>query len=265
MGRLSAGKQRGAVARGPTSSEADAAQRRGATTDATTTARGERIARAYRELRELIVWGRLAPGSRIVESEIVDYLGVSRTPVRSALHRLQQEGYVVGIGRGTEQRLTVAPLTQDDARDLFGIVGELEGLAIRGAASQAAAARAELVAALGQLNLSLSEAGDATHPEPMRICELDSQFHRRFVLAGAGQRLLALHHAIKPQAERYVRLYLSALVDEIARSVAEHREIIKRIRTGNADGAQRAVQRNWRNAAERLSTVIGRLGERGRW
>ena len=82
-------------------------------------ARGDRIARAYQQLRELIVWGRLAPGSRVIESDIAERLGVSRTPVRSALHRLQQEGYIVGVGRGSEQRLTVAPLTQDDARDLF--------------------------------------------------------------------------------------------------------------------------------------------------
>src|SRR5207244_8598966 len=79
-------------------------------------ARGDRIARAYQQLRELIVWGRLAPGSRVIESDIAERLGVSRTPVRSALHRLQQEGYIVGVGRGSEQRLTVAPLTQDEDR-----------------------------------------------------------------------------------------------------------------------------------------------------
>ena len=54
--------------------------------------RGESVARAYDQVRELIVWGRLSPGSRIVESEIADRLGISRTPTRSALHRLQQEG-----------------------------------------------------------------------------------------------------------------------------------------------------------------------------
>src|SRR5205085_315994 len=83
------------------------------------------------------VWGRLAPGSRVIESDIAERLGVSRTPVRSALHRLQQEGYIVGVGRGSEQRLTVAPLTQDDARDLFAIIGAIEGLAAQHAAGQA--------------------------------------------------------------------------------------------------------------------------------
>ena len=82
---------------------------------------------------------------------------------------------------------------------------------------------------------------------------------------GAGPRLLALHDAVKPQAERYVRLYTSALVDELAKSVDEHSVIVDRIDAGNADVAQRAVIRNWRNAAGRLSRVIATLGERGSW
>src|SRR5213078_4558453 len=201
-------------------------------------ARGDRIVRAYQQLRELIVWGRLAPGSRVIESDIAERLGVSRTPVRSALHRLQQEGYIVGVGRGSEQRLTVAPLTQDDARDLFAIIGAIE---------------------------ALEEAAEAARPDPLRIFDLDTSFHRAYVEAGAGLRLLALHDAIKPQAERYVRLYTSALVDDIARSVEEHEKIVEQIEAGSAEGAWRAVQRNWRNAAGRLSRVILTLGERGSW
>jgi DNA-binding GntR family transcriptional regulator len=54
-------------------------------------------------------------------------------------------------------------------------------------------------------------------------------------------------------------------VDELAKSVDEHSVIVDRIDSGNADGAQRAVIRNWRNAAARLSRVIATLGERGSW
>jgi DNA-binding GntR family transcriptional regulator len=228
-------------------------------------ARGDRVGRAYQQLRELIVWGRLSPGSRVIESDIAERLGVSRTPVRSALHRLQQEGYIVGVGRGTEQRLTVAPLTQDDARDLFAIIGAIEGLAAQHAAGLARPARAALVAKLRQVNGALEQAAKASRPDPLRIFDLDTSFHRSCVEAGAGLRLLSLHDAIKPQAERYVRLYTSALVDEIARSVEEHDKIVEQIEAGSAEGAWRAVQRNWRNAAGRLSRVIHTLGERGSW
>jgi DNA-binding GntR family transcriptional regulator len=227
--------------------------------------RGDRIARTYEQLRELIIWGRLAPGSRVIESDIASRLGVSRTPVRSALHRLQQEGYISSIGRRKEQRLVIAPLTQEDARELFDIVGELEGLAARGLASREAEARSAIVAELRHLNNQLAVAAEAPRPDALKIFDLDTTFHRRYVEGGAGPRLISLHDAVKPQAERYVRLYTSALVDELAKSVDEHSVIVDRIDSGNADGAQRAVIRNWRNAAARLSRVIATLGERGSW
>jgi DNA-binding GntR family transcriptional regulator len=229
------------------------------------TSRGESVARAYDQVRELIVWGRLSPGSRIVESEIADRLGISRTPTRSALHRLQQEGYVTALTRGKERRLIVAPLTQDDARELFHIVGQLEGLAARSAAELAPTRRAEVAARLRELNRELGEVARKPRPDPLRIFDIDTAFHRAYVEYGAGPRLLALHDATKPQAERYIRLYISALVDEIATSVEEHDKIIDHIARGDPVAARQAVDTNWSNAALRLSKVIGALGERGSW
>ena len=227
--------------------------------------RGESVARAYDQLRELIVWGRLAPGSRIVESEIADRLGVSRTPARSALHRLQQEGYVTGLDRAKERRLIVAPLTQSDARELFHIVGQLEGMAARAAAERDAPDRAALADRLRRVNVRLAEEAGVPRPDPIRIFDLDTAFHRAYVEGGAGPRLLALHDSIKPQAERYIRLYISSLVDEIATSVVEHEVIARHIDLGEPLAAQEAVDTNWRNAAVRLSKVIGAHGERGSW
>ena len=95
---------------------------------------GSRPEQVYARLRDLIVQGLLAPGSRIVETEIASRLGVSRTPVREALQRLQQEGYVMGSPGAQQSRLTVAPLTRDDVYELLNIVGALEGMGARGAA-----------------------------------------------------------------------------------------------------------------------------------
>ena len=95
---------------------------------------GSRPEQVYARLRDLIVQGLLAPGSRIVETEIATRLGVSRTPVREALQRLQQEGYVMGSPGAQQSRLTVAPLTRDDVYELLNIVGALEGMGARGAA-----------------------------------------------------------------------------------------------------------------------------------
>ena len=227
--------------------------------------RGESVNRAYDQLRELIVHGRLAPGSRIIESDIADRLGLSRTPARSALHRLRQEGYVVALERTTKRRLAVSPLTQSDAMELFQIVGQLEGLAARATAERPAAERAEIVSRLRALNADLATAGRATPADPRRLFDLDTAFHRTYVESGAGPRLLSLHDAIKPQAERYARLYVTSLVSEIVTSVSEHEVIERCIESAEPDAAQQAVENNWRNAARRLSRVIGAQGERGSW
>jgi DNA-binding GntR family transcriptional regulator len=238
---------------------------KGSGADSSTAGRGESIARAYEQLREMIVRGRIAPGSRVVEAEIAKRLGVSRTPARSAIHRLQQEGYITAPERATERRLIVAPLTQEDARELFDIVGQLEGLAARGAAELDEKPRTTLVQTLQRVNSDLGVAARRRRPDPIGIFDLDTAFHRTYVEAGSGPRLLALHDATKPQAERYVRLYVVSLIDEIATSVEEHAIIVQAIDEGDPLGAQQAVDANWRKAALRLAKVIGAFGERGIW
>lgn len=227
--------------------------------------RGGRVSHTYEKLRELIVWGRLAPGTRVIETDVANRLGVSRTPVRSALQRLQQEGYIIESGTGQQSRLSVAPLTKEDARELFAIVGHVEGLAAEWAAAQHERRRAGTVHELERLNAELDAAARSPRPDHQRIFDLDQDFHRRYVEAGAGPRLLALHDAVKPQSERYVRLYISALVDQIDRSVQEHAATIDAIRSGDPRTAKERVLENWRNAAERLSEVIDHMGERGTW
>src|SRR5688572_29047128 len=96
---------------------------------------GSRPEQVYTRLRDLIVQGLLSPGSRIIETEIATRLGVSRTPVREALQRLQQEGFVIGTPGAQQSRLTVAPLTRADVHELLNLVGALEGLGAYEAAS----------------------------------------------------------------------------------------------------------------------------------
>jgi DNA-binding GntR family transcriptional regulator len=166
---------------------------------------------------------------------------------------------------GRLARPTVAPLTSEDARELFHIVAEVEGLAGRWAASLAPADRRSLARELRAINADFRREADARRPDFNRLHDLDSTFHRSYVEIGAGPRLLALHTTIKPQAERYERLYVSLLTSDLKTSAAEHDAIATAIERGNPDAAQRAVQTNWRNAAERLERVIERAGERGSW
>ena len=224
----------------------------------------ERANRLYESLRNLIVRGQLAPGARIVETEVAERFGVSRTPVRAAFQRLEQEGYV--IASPTHQaRMTVAPLTREDVGELLEIVGELEGLAARSAAGLADSERERLARDLTTLNADFRRAASARGAQPGKLYELDEKFHRRYVEAGAGSRLRSLHEAVKPQAERYIRMYIALLLDTVATAGTEHDAIVEAIRIGNSGAAQRAVQTNWRHAADRLVRAIDVMGEQGNW
>jgi DNA-binding GntR family transcriptional regulator len=226
---------------------------------------GSRPEQVYLRLRDLIVQGLLAPGSRVVETEVATRLGVSRTPVREALQRLQQEGFVVGAPGSQQARLTVAPLTRADVRELLNIVGELEGLAARWSADLPKAERRALAQDLKALNAEFHRTGSAAPIDHGGLYEADERLHRRIVEACAGPRLIALHDSVKPQAERYIRMYISMLTSDLRASVAEHDAMIDAIEQGSADEAQAAVQVNWRHAAERIAKVILVAGERGSW
>lgn len=235
------------------------------TSEVSTIARGDGSITVYQQLRERIVRGRLAPGTRLIEREVATHLGVSRTPVRAALERLRQEGFIVGTGSALLTRATVAPLTNDDAREIYQIVALIEGLAAREAAAKPRALRLAMTRDMRETNTKFRGAAQVRLPDSDKLHDLDYAFHQRYVEVGAGPRLLTLHHAVKPQAERYGRIYTSTLVSEVATSAAEHDAIIKALEIGDPERAERAVQTNWGNAAIRLARVISAVGERGTW
>ncbi len=228
-------------------------------------ARGEGSRTIYQELRDRIVRGRLPPGSRLVEREVAARLGVSRTPVRAALERLRQEGFLVGTGREILTRATVAPLTNDDAREIYQIVALIEGLAAQEAALKSKPVRVAMARRMRELNTQFRSAALVRLPDPDLLLDLDDGFHNSYVHVGAGARLRNLYNAVKPQAERYGRIYTSTLAGEVTTSASEHDVIIKALEAGDPEAAERAVKTNWQNAAKRLARVIDAVGERGAW
>jgi DNA-binding GntR family transcriptional regulator len=229
------------------------------------TARGNSLQTVFHEIRELIVRGRLSPGTWIIEIELAGRLGFSRTPVRGALQLLQREGYVIATGNGAKSRMMVAPLTQEDAQELYEIIGHIEGLGARLTARLAPPKRDALIRKLREINASIAELAKARRMEPDRIFDLDMSFHSEIMKASAGPRLMDLHKSAQPQAERYWRLYASAILDELQTSVEEHDRIIQAILDGDADAAEKGIQLNWENGAARLADVIRTVGERGSW
>jgi len=226
---------------------------------------GTSVTTAFQQLRELIVQGKLSPGTWIVEGDICERLNMSRTPVRGALYLLQREGYVLVHRNASKSRMVVAPLTKEDANELYPIIGRLEGLAGRRAATQPQPERRELAAKLKQINEKLGEIARSRSNAGASIFDLDKEFHRLLVDSGAGTRLKTLHQAIEPQTERYWRLYASSIINELHVSVTEHEEIIAALVAGNPDRLERALTANWENGCKRLASVIDIFGERGSW
>ena len=224
------------------------------------------VTTTYERLRDLIVHGRLAPGSRIVESDLAGRLGVSRTPVRSALHRLQQEGFVLASETGRNARLSVSPLTQEDGREVLNILGLLEGYAACRAAELESKRREKLVQELRRLNDDLAALIDSDSVEHEQLFRAHSLFHQEPMRWISAPRLHSLHAMIRPQAQRYRRVYIASITTGIfSVELEEHEPIIDAVARGDALAAQVAVQRNWSGAAERLARIIAAVGERGHW
>ena len=226
---------------------------------------GTSVTTAFRQIRELIVHGRLSPGTWIVESDLCARLHMSRTPVRGALYLLQREGYVKEHRNASKSRMVVTSLTKEDANELYSIIGRIEGLAGRQAAALPEPARLELAEKLRQINGHLIRIAEQRIPEGLSIFDLDREFHHLVVSAGAGPRLIALHQAIEPQAERYWRLYASSIINNLTSSTQEHDAIIQALLAGDPCGLEEALKRNWENGCLRLARVIDVFGERGSW
>lgn len=219
----------------------------------------------YEAIRSMILLGSLAPGARIVESELAEHIGVSRTPVRSALHRLQQDGYVLAQEGGRKAKLIVAPLTKEDALEIYQIAGALDGLAAFRAAELEAPEREDLGREMTRINEGLASLAQAPQGKFQDLLELHGEFHALPLRAICAPRLKALHAATKPQADRYRRIYSSGDFGQQGRSLEEHRRIVEAIVEGDSTEALCRTQDHWMMAAGRLCEIIEVLGERGSW
>ena len=132
---------------------------------------------ALLKLRDLILSGELAPGQRLQELAVVDRLSVSRTPVRAALARLQEEGLVEAVPSGG---YAVRAFSQEDVDEAIELRGVLEGLAARLAAEKGAAPErlAPLKACLAEIDAVLG-ATRLSEADFERYVELNERFHAR--------------------------------------------------------------------------------------
>ena len=202
----------------------------------------------YYKLEEEILSGALKKGDTLAEISLSRRLGVSRTPVRGAMHRLAEEGLIeITPNKGA----VVIGVNDEDLVNIYKIRMRLEGLASREAAERISG---EDKARLSEL-VELSEFYLARN-DLERLKELDSEFHN-LIYRASGNRLLEktlseLHRNIKT----YRRLSLT-VPERVILSVKEHREILSAILSGNKEEADRLTFLHIEAALSNLLAVSG--------
>ncbi|HPF43487.1 MAG TPA: GntR family transcriptional regulator [Syntrophomonadaceae bacterium] len=190
-------------------------------------------------LREAILNGTLKPRERLMEIQLAEELGVSRTPVREALRKLELEGFIVMVPR---KGAYVADLSIKDIADVFEIRIALEGLA--------AALAAERITdeELEAMERHLVEKAEAIKKNDMvKLVEVDTKFHEALYGASRNDRLITIINNLREQIQRF-RTSSLAMPGRMQQSLEEHRSIVEAIQSRDIALARQTAQEHIENA-----------------
>ena len=225
---------------------------------------GSQTVRAQQRLRELILRGELAAGARIAELALVDLLGVSRTPIRSALMRLEQEGLLEVLPTGG---YAVRTFSEREVADAIELRGTLEGLAARLAAERGVSARvlAQARSCLDAIDQVLLDASlsDEMFSDYVR---LNAQFHRLLAeMAGSGvlareiERACSLPFA-SPSGFVGVHNNNAPARDMLVVAQHQHRQVLDAIERREAGRAEALVREHSRIARHNMQMALREPG-----
>lgn len=204
----------------------------------------------YEALRDAIVSQAMKPGERLMETDLAEEMGVSRTPVREAIRKLELEGYVVMIPR---KGAYVAGLSIKDINEVFEIRGALEALAAGLAAQRATQEEIEEMEHNVFMGTSHWESSDL-----MKTIELDTKFHELIYSASRNNRLLNLIKELREQVQRF-RTTTLAVPGRMKFAVDEHKRILDAIAERDVAAAQKAASEHIESAENALLEVISYL------
>jgi DNA-binding GntR family transcriptional regulator len=190
---------------------------------------------AYVRLRDAILDGTLEPGEQLKDAEIADWLGLSRTPIREALARLEEYGLV----ETAPNRYTrVTPLSAGDALDAFTVVAALHSLA---ASLGVPRVEESELATMRKANEDFAAALRANHVD--RALAADDRFHGVLVQASANREIARSLERLMPKVRRLERARFGSLAGR--RSIEQHDQIVVLCASGQAEAAAQAVRENW--------------------
>lgn len=197
----------------------------------------------FEHLRAAIVAGALKPGERLMELQLAEDMGVSRTPVREAIRKLELEGLVSMIAR---RGAYVSDLSIRDIAETFEVRAALESLAAGLAAERIVPEELE------QLERVLVEIGTCEQQGTIeRMVELDEEFHALLFSATRNSRLSQIISNLREQIARFRRSSLST-PGRIKAVFHEHKSIVEAISDRNSSLAQALAREHIENAEHAL-------------
>jgi len=202
---------------------------------------------AYDAIRDGILAGRHAPGQRLIADELAKELGVSRMPVREALHRLEVAGLVtITPHRGA----VVSALSEAECIEIYHVRAVLDGLATRLATPHLSAADHARLAAL----LADMEAG-VEAKDPQRVLNVNRAFHLVIWSAARAPRLRDLLENLYDASQRFrnISVLIPGRLDQITH---EHRLIAEALAGGDAAAAERYANEHHEGTARRLLAAM---------
>lgn len=195
-----------------------------------TAPRQSRVESAYGELKRRIMDNTYPPGHQALENDLANELQMSRTPVREALIRLQNEGLIALLPR---QGMRVLPLSLRDMREIYEALTCLET-----AAAELAAARKPAAAELADMRQAVEEMDVALDSHDLdRWAEADERFHRLLLEKCGNRRIAALAFTMWDQVHR-ARMLSMRLLPLPRRSNHEHRALVDALAAGDVASAR---------------------------
>lgn len=201
----------------------------------------------FNTLREAILKGELEPGERLMEIQLAERLGVSRTPIREAIRKLELEGLVIMIPRkGAE----VAKITEKGLKDVLEVRCALEGLAIELACKRIDSE------GIKSLKDNLAEFKSAARDNDITaLAEKDVQFHDIIFTATNNEKLIQLLYNFREQMYRYRVEYLKD-VESHQQLIKEHESIIHALEIRDCESAKKHIEHHIYNQVTTVSKII---------
>lgn len=216
-------------------------------------------AQVYHLLRDRILRGEIAGGSRLIQGPLSEEIGTSRIPVRDALKRLESDGLVKCDETG---RYSVVQFSTEDAEEVYAIRRRLEPFAVE------LAARAMTSEAMGEIKSLFNELNKAARRRQLeKYIEINTSFHMAIYEASGMVRLVRIIRGLYSGVPSLTPIVLEG---RIVRSQEEHAEIVDRLTARDGAGAARAMDRHIENAlaelqkSKRVTSELSHAGRTGR-